>query len=231
MQIKFPRDIPDGPDWTFSPPTRQRHSDADEASAAEDEPTAEPTPSTDDAPAGSSGGGAAAAPPPAPAPAPAPADSPPIAPAGASASDERPGNPVGDAVNYSIKALAEWTPTEALASYVAIYALIEPSSPTGARVIYLIGAALTVFLTWAQYRLDVASAAAELTPASSNTVWGRGVIYLVAFTVYVSALPGNMMFAYDWFELTYGGVAAIVAVVVIPQLAEIFKIPPPGEAA
>jgi hypothetical protein len=40
-----------------------------------------------------------------------------------------------------------------------------------------------------------------------------------ALSVYIAAIPANVLTSFDWYKLQYGGVAAIVSALVLPLIA------------
>jgi hypothetical protein len=127
--------------------------------------------------------------------------------------------------------LETWVPTEVVGAYIAAFALLNPSTSALRWTLLGIGFVLTLFLTLYQWVKERQKAASASNAPGPGTLAARSLLFGAAFVIYVAALPNNAFLSFDWFTLPIGGVAAIFAVLVIPKVADLLHIDPPGKSA
>lgn len=140
--------------------------------------------------------------------------------------------PAPSALNATIasglRRVATYIPSEALATYITLVALVDPDTFPPRWIIAGVGALLVIYLLWVGFPAE----RREQQPAGTKPgQWVKtAVISLVAFVVYVAAIPGTPFLDFSWFDLQIGGAAVVVAAVVLPGLAKMLGVAPSSSA-
>jgi hypothetical protein len=159
-----------------------------------------------------------AAAPPAPATTSGPVHSPPAVTA---AADDQHAKRV-DNVGQAVTVVAAYIPSEALAAYIAITAILAPATLASRGTVMFLALALNIVFVLTGYAYDQQS----ITAAQSRTINRRAKFRAIgvaswALLAYAAAMPDGLLTSFDWYKLQYGGVVALVSAILLPLIAPI----------
>jgi hypothetical protein len=131
-----------------------------------------------------------------------------------------------DGVPTAIERIASFIPSEAIGAYIAGFGIIKPTSLLGKWSIFAVGAALIPFFVFAaNWGVGKQAVAANL---QSSLSYRRGsliiLIAMVAYIVWVAAMPQSLFVDMYSDANRVGSYAAVVLSFILPTLAKKYDV-------
>jgi hypothetical protein len=103
-------------------------------------------------------------------------------------------------------------------------ALFDPKTYTPRWIIAAVGALLIIYALW----VSMTAERQEQQPvAPKPNQWKKtAALAVLAFAIYIAAIPGTPFLDFSWFDLRIGGAGIIIAAIVLPGLAKRWGVAP-----